>query len=341
MRPRAGARKFSGWFTLPFILFAPLAVEAQCDSDLTDRGVSAYRELQVDAAVDLLRRADVAQKGDAACDEQTRTLIYLGAAELLVGDRSAASSTFTTLVLADPGFRPDTLVFPPLVTQMYREVRASVPAASIRLPTDSTIVEGTGRIPIAILVSTPHTIEVELTGDGARDGRRIFTGTVADTLTLEWDGRSAEEGASEAGSYLLSVASLSPEGSAMRSISIPVEISRLPGVGGAADLREGRRGGLGKATISILAGALVATAAYFLPSALGGETIGDGAEGATWIGRLALAALGASLGVAGAIDHLSASEPAGSPSMAPTLVRIRTGDPQLTSPGRPNPGAGR
>jgi hypothetical protein len=278
------------------MVLGPPELLAQCGDELVEAGVVAYQELRLDAAVESLLRARVSQGNGAGCVEETRTLMYLGAAEFFRGDPDAATSTFRELTAHDPTFRPDTLVFPPTVTEFYREVQRENPVVEARIPTETELRPGAGSLPILIRTSVSQRLRVEITRDDRRV-RRLYEGDVLDSLTLAWDGRFAGVRA-DAGIHTLRVSSLSD--AEVRGVTdVLLDIRALTPT---PPPRAGRVGaGAGDAAGSVMAGIMVVAAAYLLPSLLGGDAAESSAVGAT---RVGIATVGGALAVAGAFDHL-------------------------------------
>ena len=86
----------------------------------------AYENLDFDRAVSLLRRALA-----GALDDSTRAqaLTYLGAAEHYRGQGDSAAAAFRQLVRLAATQEPDTLLFPPEITQVFRDVRSQTNVA--------------------------------------------------------------------------------------------------------------------------------------------------------------------------------------------------------------------
>ncbi len=122
---------------------APAA--AQGRSDLVLRGIQAYQSLDYRAAAELLR-ASLAPGVRPALPaaERSRALCYLGATEVFRSFRDSAAAVFRELVLGDPRYRPDALVFPPQVTDLFEAVRRSTPAFAVTLPADAEFGAGGG-----------------------------------------------------------------------------------------------------------------------------------------------------------------------------------------------------
>jgi len=118
---------------LALLLATPLRAQTGSASDVMARAERAYRALEFDVAASLLRRVLApplaAQLADSA---RARALIYLGAAEHYRGQPDSAVAVFRRLVELAPDAQPDTLVFPPEVTELHHAVRRSMTVVAVR-----------------------------------------------------------------------------------------------------------------------------------------------------------------------------------------------------------------
>jgi hypothetical protein len=105
-------------FAIAILVAIPGALRAQ---DVT-RGIAAYQNLDFAVATTLLRRA----LSTGALDDATRVqaLTYLGAAEHYLGHSDSAAAAYRRLAILAPRYTPDSLVFPPEITQLYERVRS-------------------------------------------------------------------------------------------------------------------------------------------------------------------------------------------------------------------------
>src|SRR2546422_11115323 len=89
-------------------------LRAQSARELLGQGVKAYQALEYDAAAALLEESLGRDSAAGLADSlRARALTYLGATELFRGQRDSAAATFRHLVLLNPRYRPDALIFPP------------------------------------------------------------------------------------------------------------------------------------------------------------------------------------------------------------------------------------
>src|SRR6266705_307628 len=113
---------------LLLLLATPLRAQNGSASEVMTEAVRAYRDLDFDAAARLLRRVLTPPLANALDSTgRARALTYLGAAEHYRGRQDAAIAVFQRLVRLAPSQRPDTLIFPPEITQLSDEARSSIP----------------------------------------------------------------------------------------------------------------------------------------------------------------------------------------------------------------------
>jgi len=118
---------------LTLLVATPLRAQTGSARDVMARGERAYRDLEFDVAATTLRRV-LAPPLAAALDDsaRARALTYLGAAEHYRGQPDSARAVFRRLIEFAPDAQPDTLVFPPEVTELYHAVRSSMTVVAVR-----------------------------------------------------------------------------------------------------------------------------------------------------------------------------------------------------------------
>src|SRR5213593_1368205 len=165
---------------------------AQSSDSVLATGLRAYKNLEFDLAAWLLRR-DVTQltAAGAPAAERAKGLVYLGAAELYRGRRDSAVAVFRRLVMLDPRYRPDRLVFPPEVTSLFDDVRLQTRTVAVAMPRDTTIVPGPGAFGMWVIVSSCQTVDVTLRYDAGASFRPLYSGSIVDSLKVPWDGLDA------------------------------------------------------------------------------------------------------------------------------------------------------
>jgi len=123
---------------LALLVATPLRAQTGSARDVMASAERAYRDLEFDVAASTLRRVLApplaAQLDDSA---RARALAYLGAAEHYRGQSDSAIAVFRRLVELAPEAQPDTLVFPPEVTELYHTVRRSMTVVAVRPHVDT------------------------------------------------------------------------------------------------------------------------------------------------------------------------------------------------------------
>jgi hypothetical protein len=266
------------------------ALPAQSPGELMTRGVSAYQALDYDLASTLLRRClvrDSAGGSPLPPAQRARALSYLAATELFRGRRDSAIAAFRALVLLDPSYRPDELVFPPKVTNLYVEVRRDTKVFAIETP-PVTRMHGrlepfSARLVASTLADVTVTLERE---DGARI-RTLYAGPVVDSLTVLWDGLTSEGAPPPDGRYALRITPRTPDGRGRRALTVPLEIKRLqtdtlpwPEQPQLAPERSARGPALGALGAGLVAGGMT----FLLPSVISRGTTASSARFAVGVG---------------------------------------------------------
>ena len=274
--------------TLPRALLLAVAIAtganlhpagAQTAADLVDQGVRAYGDLEFDAAAAFLRRALSAEAGESIePNHQARALTYLAAAEFYRGNPDSTEVIFRRLVLFDTRQRPDELVFPPEITNIFDSVRRETKALTAVVPDQSEVNVGAGRFSFVLYASSFLGAVVEITRreDGAQV-RLLYDGPVNDSLTVFWDGLDSARTRPEDGSYVLTVTARRPGGGSLRSHQFPMELratlrDTLPHPVQPADsLLLPERVTAGRSVEALLGGTLMGAAVMVLPAALSSE----------------------------------------------------------------------
>jgi hypothetical protein len=210
-----------------FILAAtPAALRAQANV-LFSEGIKAYQGLDFAAAAQLLRRA-LDTDGSLSPADRHRAFMYLGAASVFRDEHSNAVDAFRTLVVADPRFRPDTLIFPPRVTEVYSEVLQTTKAVALLAPAATQFRARDETFTVRAYATSPHQIRARIeTRDGALLAE-LYSGRIADSVTLTWNGLDTAGAVPATGSYRLVVTSLVTPDQALRSVSLPLDVRVEP-----------------------------------------------------------------------------------------------------------------
>ncbi len=210
-------------------LALPLVGAGQAASAALTQGVRAYDDLEFEQAAGLLRRALAVQgSGALSAADVSRALIYLVATELLRDRRDSARAIARRLVVSNPRFRPDELVFPPQLLLLYEVVRRATPAVIAEASADTAIRPGSEAVAVRLYASSVHDIAATLVALDGRVVRTLYRGPIGDSLALRWNGLdSAGTSPPPSGAYALTVSSFNREGRVVRIMRMPVEV--LPG----------------------------------------------------------------------------------------------------------------
>jgi len=279
----------------------PSTAAAQAADSLLVSGIRAYRNLEFDqAALQLRRGVGQLTAAGAPVAHRAQGLVYLGAAELFRGRRDSALAVFRRLVLLDPRFRPDRLVFPPEVTSVFEGVRLRTKTVAIVIPRDTAIPLQDGALRAWLVASSFQTVNVTLLYENGTSFRPLYFGPIGDSLPVQWDGRDAAGQPVPVDRLLLRVASRAPTGELASLLQLPLDlkISRpdtlpWPDAPAGSELRPERAAG-GPATRALLGGLLLSAAVVSLPAAVGSHDTPSGP-------RVAVAS---AVGVATALGYL-------------------------------------
>ena len=278
---------------------APHATEAQSAAAVLAQGARAYEDLELDNAAGLLRRALAVQGADAlAPRDASRALMYLAATELLREHTDSARAVARRLVLGDPRFRPDELVFPPQVLTFYEGVRRATPAVLGRAPADTAIRPGADALTVRLYASTFHDVTATLGTEAGRPVRTLYAGPIGDSLDVHWNGLDSSGTAPPNGRYAITVTSLDRQRRVVRILRLPLELTQgrvdtLPHPAPPADsLLLPERQSMGPGLKALAPGALAGVAIAVLPSVVAS---GEDASAARFVvgGSLTIAGIAA------------------------------------------------
>ncbi len=200
---------------------------AQSASELLAQGISAYQGLDFDAATRLLTRAlGPGLQAPLSDAQRLQGLTYLAASQLFSNQQDSAGATLRRVLLIDPRFEPDSLVFPPPVRNAFRRVRDTLKVVIVRLPAQSTLLVGRDTMPAKLVASSIHNITATVDREDGTLVRSLYQGPILDSLSLAWDGRDATGAPVASGRYRLTVVShRGSGGEALRSVSVPLDIT--------------------------------------------------------------------------------------------------------------------
>ena len=208
-------------------LAAPRGGRAQSATEVLAQGVRAYQDLEFDGAAGLLRRSLAFQGAEALAPAgAARALIYLAATELFRNSPDSAAAVARRLVLLDPRFRPDELVFPPQVLALYEGVRRATPTVIARAPADTSIRPGADAFAVRLYASTFHDVRATLGTETGRVLRTLYAGPIGDSLALTWNGLDSSGARPPDGRYTLTVTSLDRGRRVVRILRLPIEVAQ-------------------------------------------------------------------------------------------------------------------
>src|SRR5438477_8073912 len=199
--------------------------------ELLGQGVKAYQALEYDAAAALLEQSLGRDSASGLADSlRARALTYLAATELFRGQRDSAVGAFRQLVLLNPRYRPDELIFPPQVTNLFQEVRRATRAIAVAVPPVTELRTRVERFTARVLASSLADVAVTLAQEDGTPVRELYKGPVADSLLVSWDGLTAAGTAATDGRYLLQVTPRTPTADGPRGRqALPAAKPELPG----------------------------------------------------------------------------------------------------------------
>src|SRR5213593_3042323 len=234
--PTSRSRSVSRVTRASVVLAASLLVcgarvsRAQSASELLRQGVQAYQALEYDAAAALLEQSLGRDSAAGLADSlQTRALTYLAATELFRGQRDSAVAAFRQLVLLNPRYRPDELIFPPQVTNLFQEVRRATRAIAVAVPPVTELRPRLEQFFTArVLASWLADVAVSLAQEDGTPVRELYKGPVADSVVVTWDGRTAAGALADNGRYVLRVTPRSPTPDGPRGRQVLLEVKQEP-----------------------------------------------------------------------------------------------------------------
>ena len=287
---------------LSLLLCGVRMLRAQSASDLLGGGVRAYQALEYDAAAALLERSLGRDSAAGLADSlRARALTYLAATELFRGQRDSAIAAFRQLVLLNPRYRPDELIFPPQVTNLFQEVRRATRAIAVAVPPVTELRARLERFTAGVLASSLADVTVTLAREDGTPVRTLYEGPVADTLTVKWDGLTAAGAPADNGRYVLRVTARTStaDGPRARQVVLEVKQERPDTVAWPPPLTTPpllpERTSTGPAFRSLAAGLVAGAAVVALPSLM---AQGKDATGARF-------AVGAAVGVSGFVGFFA------------------------------------
>ena len=292
--------------TIVLALSLPLcgarALHAQSASDLLGAGVRAYQALDYDAAAALLERSLGRDLAAGLADSlRPRALTYLAATELFGGQRDSAVAAFRQLVLLNPRYRPDELIFPPQVTNLFQEVRRATRAIAVAVPPVTELRARVEQFTARVLASSRADVTVTLAQEDGTPVRQLYSGPVADSQVVAWDGLTAAGAPAENGRYVLRVTPRIPTADGPRARQVVLDVKQEPPdtLAWPAPLTTPpllpERNSTGPAVRSLATGLVAGAAVVALPSLI---AQGKDATGARF-------AVGAAVGISGLVGFFA------------------------------------
>jgi hypothetical protein len=206
-----------------------LPLSAQSAGDLLGQGIRAYQALEYAAAAALLRQSLQQQPPLALADTQrARARSYLAATELFRGRRDAAAAVFRELIQLDPRARPDSLIFPPQVTNLFQDVRRATRVVRLEVPPVTELHARLEWFTARLLTSSLEHVTVALVRDDGTPVRTLYDGPVADSLLVKWDGLTAAGARPVDGRYALRVTPHAAVADGARAVEAALEITQEP-----------------------------------------------------------------------------------------------------------------
>ncbi len=271
---------------------------AQEQNRTLNSALQAYQNLEYETAAALLRRA-LAVEAPSADTLPTalrpKALTYLAASDYYRGRKDSAAVVFRRLIVQDPRYRPDPLIFPPEVTAAFETARRAMKVVEVITPSDTSIRLGRDQYPIRLYASSFHEVVVGLERPDGRFIKGIYAGPIGDSLAVSWDGFDSTSTPAD-GNLVLTVTSRpTPGGEVVRVVRIMLDTrtthaDTLPWPTPSDTLLLPERAPSGPALRSLSGGLLGAAAVLLLPSAVGSGTHPAGARYAV-VGALSLAGI--------------------------------------------------
>lgn len=214
---------------LAILTSVTVRVSAQSAGSLLGQGIRAYQALEYDAAAALLRQGLLQQPPLALADTQrARALSYLAATELFRGRRGAAAAAFRDLIELDPRAGPDSLIFPPQVTNLFQDVRRTTKVVRLEVPPVTELHARLEWLTARVLASSLEHVTVALVRNDGTPVRTLYNGPVADSLLVKWDGLTTAGTPPAEGRYVLRVTPHTAAAEGAHPIEAALDITQQP-----------------------------------------------------------------------------------------------------------------
>src|SRR5207245_10481556 len=129
-------------------------------------------------------------------------LSYVAATEPFQKKRDSAAAAFRSLVRLAPRYRPDEIIFPLHVTNLYEEVRRSTKVLSVQVPPVTELHARLEWFTARLVTTSVQSVTETLARDDGTLVRMLYDGPVAERLAVKWDGLAAGGTLTELGRYV-------------------------------------------------------------------------------------------------------------------------------------------
>lgn len=234
-------------------------LDAQVSIDDRARGVVAYRAMDYERSISMLRPYLDRQGSALRREERAELLGYIAAAEHWLGRPDAAKADFQAALRASVRFRPDTLDFPQVVIAVFERARESTDYLEAVLLDEAAFVQGRGSARFRIFASAVRRHRITLCDASGARLRTLHDGAIVDSITVRWDGRADADLAPGVRRIGICGGAVDAQSRELLALQLTTERRALPGVAVPATAVPSRR----MAWLGPLAGAIVVGA---LPS---------------------------------------------------------------------------
>lgn len=209
---------------LAFVAVAP-PLAAQSLANLLDSGIRAYQNLEFPLAERVLARTATEATAADSTSLAQQARMYLGATEIFLKNSDSAFATFRRMVLADPRYEADELVFPPQVTSVFDSARSVTPAVSLGVPTDTVLTGTSPALSITVYPSTLHRVVLTVMDASGAHPVVLLSGLVADSAVEHWTVPPPAPGGTR---FRIVAQSMDLNGGVLRSVTVPIRVAPNP-----------------------------------------------------------------------------------------------------------------
>lgn len=161
------------WLLAATGMRAGRTVQAQTAEERLQRAIAALDSAEFERGLDLLRDLLRTPPGELSALARSRAGIHAGAASLATGHLDSAAAYFRLSVRASAFASPDQEVLNPEAWSLFRSVKESTPAVSVRMTRDTVIRPDADALLMELAVGQPGNVTVAL---------RWLAPTVRDTV---------------------------------------------------------------------------------------------------------------------------------------------------------------